>query len=119
MVRSLSPYLKLRENETRAHDCDSSEVESSREAPEPSRTSPAFTRLAAICGHPDSEPSTDAPVIAVSNKQTTRYFVITNHARNGRGLRSYRRAVMDQASFRIFWRHDGRAARRRLRALRM
>jgi hypothetical protein len=31
-----------------------------------------------------------------------RYFVITNHARNGRGLPSYRRAVVDQASFRIF-----------------
>src|ERR1700730_1548489 len=40
--RSLSPYLKFRENATLAQDADGSGVASADEASEPSSTSPAF-----------------------------------------------------------------------------
>src|ERR1700738_3764482 len=44
---------------------------------EPSVTSPAFIKFAAMPGH--SGAGTEVPVIAVSKKQKTRYFVMTGH----------------------------------------
>src|ERR1700737_1556192 len=99
---SLPPYFRFRVSDTPAQDCDwsgaaTAGVASAGVAPsgavafgaaaagaasagagsEPSVTSPAFIKFAAMPGH--SRAGTEVPVIAVSKKQRTRYFVMTGH----------------------------------------